>query len=201
MSKFFLLIAVALSVFFECSINAQSNKPKAEKPIINLVSGSSESDLKLWSLSSTNGLEGFADKGVKILLVDYSDLEKDFQTQQILTQVELRLRQSKIKVVKDSDNALVLNIMPLKAFNAYSIRIYAARLAYFTTDNLVYNKRLVTVWITSGVYSKSKLRGKISEFMDEFLLAHLNAQENHEKTKIYAPIKTAKPSSTTPSKK
>jgi hypothetical protein len=203
MSKFFLLIAVALSVSFECSILAQSDKPKAKEPIINLVSDISESGLELWSTRSTNGLEGFGDNGVSILIVDYSDLEKDFPAKQIQTQVELRLRQSKIKVVKNSDFTLLIHVLPVESVKAYSIHISANRLAYFTAANLAYKKSLVSVWEALGVYSKSKLRGTISRFMDEFLLAQLNAQEHHEKVKkAYAPKKSAaKPSSATPTKK
>ena len=48
---------------------------------------------------SRTGLEGWGKNGVRIIVYDYSKLDKNFPLKAIETRVELRLRQADIKVV------------------------------------------------------------------------------------------------------
>ena len=120
MSKFFLLIAVALLLIFECSINAQVAF-KLDAP-------------KSYSFS-TNGLEGFADDGIRIIVEDYSNQQKNYPLKQIKDQVELRLRQAKIKIGTGlMGSSLHINCQPIDSF--YHIGFDAMRRAYFVGEIL-----------------------------------------------------------------
>ncbi len=61
MSKFLLLTTVALLLYFECSVNAQITPLKA-------VHEKLSRELYIKGIASSNGLEGFAANGVKILV-------------------------------------------------------------------------------------------------------------------------------------
>jgi hypothetical protein len=196
MSKFFLLIAVALSVSFECSVNAQITPLKAALKKLSR-------ELYIKGIASSNGLEGFAANGVKILTPDYSDRKKGFSMKQIRDQVELRLRQSKIKVVDSyRDYYLMVDCQPSRTTALYKVQVSALSVQFFTADDVVYANSMNTRWKRGGLYTN--LRDGINALMDDFLLAQLKAQEAHEKNKkeLAAINKSAaKPSSATPSKK
>jgi hypothetical protein len=156
-----------------------------------------------------NKLLGFDKYGIDIIVEDYREKYKNFPNESIRNQVELRLRQGKIKVNNDSSCAISCNFLPQRYSNnkfsgTYAYDIYANRPVTYTVDGISYMRFGIPVWRRSGVVSEEGVRDVINETLDEFLLELLKSREEHEKNKKELAAKNksaAKPSSATPTKK
>ena len=140
---------------------------------------------------SINNLEGFGKGGITIEVVDYSDEDKTFNEKAIENQVELRLRQSGVKVNYDSiaaqtgsTNYLLINAMPVTyngSLIGYAVTIHAKRAITFEANDKTYWKGSTGVWYTGGLVSKGNLKTDINNYMDQFLLDYLKANPKKEK--------------------
>jgi hypothetical protein len=202
MSKFCFLVLVALIFSLRTSVFSQQNS--IEEIVLSKPGGFA-------ALTSTypNDLLGFDKYGIDITVEDYREAYKSYPYEDIKNQVELRLRQSKIKIDKKSKNRLMVNIMPTfyksgKFNENYTYDIAARRPVTFEVDGISYIQFGVSVWDIGGYVPALSLREVVNESMDKFLLELLKSQEAHEKNKkeLAAKNKTApKPRSATPSKK
>jgi len=141
---------------------------------------------------SPTGLEGWGKKiGTYIEVRPDPKIDKNFPIKSIETKVELRLRQSGIKVanIPTADTPpLLVDIYPVQASGetlGYWIVIRAKRLVKF--EALDINGKMVTYEAMAsnkrygGIAPHSKLIPFIDSLMDDFLLDHIKANPKKEK--------------------
>ena len=198
MSKFSFLVAVTLLLSLRVSVFCQNS-------IVEEMSSRVGAKMHI----ADTVLNGFDKYGISIGIENYSAQYKDFPSKQIQNQVELRLRQAKVKINNKERgiNRLVFNYMPvvLKSgrLSHYVCSVEALRPVTFVVDNITY-LQTAKVWDDGGSVAASQLRDSLNDVLDEFLLELMKSREEHEKNKKALAAKNksaAKPSSATPAKK
>jgi hypothetical protein len=136
---------------------------------------------------SYDGLEGWGkEKGVHILVEDYSVHDKTFDVKAIKNQVELKLRLAGIKIVKNgSSHHLIVNMQPImirKRNVGYSLRIEPTRRTTFKYNGKEYVSDTSRTISYGGILSDD-YRPALDGHLDRLLLDYLKANPKPKEKK------------------